>query len=380
MIALDGTFIQPGKVGGAEHMFRNLVSGLVEQQGPEALTVFVNEGMAPHWQGKAVNLIEVAGANRFLRSTRVLYKFGGSMRAIIFPNYYTPPRQHNRKPIVLTVIHDLLYWHHPRTIPHEKRVWLRLAHELTLRAADKVIAISDFTRADILRHFGDRWADVVSVIPNPISWDRFRESEEADRAIELVLENCEGPVILAVAAHYEHKNLSTLVRSIALLRKSRGFEGATLILIGQLRRDLLGIRRTPDLAIRSDDASIRVLGYVDDATIGAAFRRADVFAFPSLFEGFGMPAVEALGMGLPVVTSNLAALPETTLGLGYYVDEPLRPEAWAAALSAVLSNPTRWRPSSSSILAVRQAYDPTRIAGLYMKLAGGSREDQLQRR
>ena len=85
-------------------------------------------------------------------------------------------------------------------------------------------------------------------------------------------------------------------------------------------------------------------GYLDDAALGRWYRHAALFAFPSLFEGFGMPPVEALGFGLPVLTTDRTALPEVTLGLARLVSEPENPAAWASHLAEMLR--TGARPST----------------------------------
>jgi glycosyltransferase involved in cell wall biosynthesis len=96
-----------------------------------------------------------------------------------------------------------------------------------------------------------------------------------------------------------------------------------------------------------------------------------VFAFPSLFEGFAMPPVEALGFGLPVVASRSSGIPETTLGLAVYLDEPRDSHALADRLGEVLDDPAAFRPSVEAVAEVRAAYAPARIGAVYRALLAG---------
>ena len=106
-------------------------------------------------------------------------------------------------------------------------------------------------------------------------------------------------------------------------------------------------------------------GYVDDRTLGSLYRRATVFAFPSLFEGFAMPPIEALGLGLPVLTSRATSIPEVTMGLATYLDDPRDPTETADRLGEMLDDPEAARPSTADVARVREAYDPVGIAARY---------------
>ena len=367
MFGLDGTFLIPGRVGGAEHMFRNLVTGLQARSGLSNFRLFGDKGVGESMGFAANQVIEAPGANRFARCSYATYLYGGQFEAILFPNYFTPPRAGRGRYRAVTVIHDLLYRHFPSGLSARKRAWLRFAHRFTLGAADTVVAISNFTREDLLSTYGRRWSSKVVVVPNPISWSRFDCGASEYAAIDQIVGD-EGPIILTVAAQYEHKNLGTLIRAVDILRRRRGFERVVLLLIGQYRSELAGIRGGGKRTNSELPEFIKAVGYVSDSVVGAALRRADVFAFPSIFEGFGMPVVEALGMGLPVVTTRCGAIPEVTLGLATYVDSPLDSRAWADSLEQVLNQTDHAQPSRESVDRIRLTYDPVQIAGRYLEL------------
>jgi glycosyltransferase involved in cell wall biosynthesis len=223
--------------------------------------------------------------------------------------------------------------------------------------------VSEQVREDLLSRYGRRAARRVVAIPNAISWERFKEPGGAP------LTAGGERYVLSVSAQYPHKNLSTLLEAFALLRRRGGFDNVTLVLVGQWSDKLIGIARTVDLKgeaarLELGDA-VRFTGYVSDADVGDLYRGASAFVFPSLFEGFGMPAVEALGFGIPVLTTRRTAIPETTLGLATYLDDPLDTRAMADALATILERPDEHRPSKESVERIRETYAPERIGALY---------------
>ncbi|MCA6584890.1 MAG: glycosyltransferase, partial [Pseudanabaena sp. M051S1SP1A06QC] len=98
------------------------------------------------------------------------------------------------------------------------------------------------------------------------------------------------------------------------------------------------------------------------------YRHAHLFAFPSLFEGFGMPPVEAMGMGLPVLTTRCTAIPEVTMNLSEYVQHPTNVDEWCNRLTEMLKNRDRYLPNSDTIQLIRHTYDPVAIARQYVDL------------
>ena len=362
-IAIDASFVDPGRVGGAEHMISNLVAGLAAAcPTSDEIVVYTDKP----WPAPARVRFEAlhGPGNRFTRISATLRGRLARHDAVLFSNYFTAPfPKTRRRPRFVTVIHDLQYLHMPRNFSARKRTWLRAAHEATLRLADETITISEHVRGDLLGRYGRRWAPRVRAIHNPVSWERFDD----DGALPPVIG--EGPVVLAVAAQYPHKNLATLVKAFAELRRRRALGDTTLVLAGQVGAGLSGVAWTDPLDRLIDDLGLRDVvletGYLDDRALGALYRRADLFAFPSLFEGFAMPPIEALGFGLPVLTSRMASIPEVTMGLATYLDDPRDPSEMADRLTSMLADPRAVEPAPADVARVRDAYDPARIGARY---------------
>ncbi len=374
VIGISACSMKPGIVGGAEHMLNNLVRGLAKTADRDDRLLVLGHVGGLQVDGKAA-VQWVAGGqprSRFLEEWRYLRHYLPRVDAMLLPNYFTPPvRAHQAR--IVTVIHDLQYRHIPENASLQKRLWLRATHELTLRLADAVVVISDFVKEDLLRAYGERWQDKVHVIPNPISWARFEEGKP-DAGLRVPQQR----YVLSVAAQYRHKNLETLIRAFALLVKRRAYDDLKLVLAGQLSHNLIGVVQRSDvrglIGKLGLERFVQVTGYISDRALGMFYSHATAFVFPSRFEGFGMPPVEALGFGLPVVTTKCTALPESTRGLAHYVDDPLDAHELAETLAAVLDDPRRHRPASESVLGLRAHYAPEAVGARYYALLTGRRE------
>lgn len=354
-IGVDASFLRPGRVGGAEFMVKNLVDGLVGLD--RSLEVHVAapvkwptaRSVAWHQTGAGNRLVTSVQAGRLLSDADV----------ILATNYVTPPSLRNQAPPVVTVMHDLLYRHYPQYFSARKRAWLSLIHRDTLRRAQRVVAISEFVRQDILRVYGERWADKIVSIPNPVSWDRLRTS-----ATEPKLADGRKRIVLSVAAQWPHKNVETLLEAWSLLRSQGLTGGAALVLVGQRPSGLIGAVVSADYVADTDD--VIFTGHVSDEELAAWYGAASLFVFPSLFEGFGMPPVEALCLGLPVLASARTSIPEVTLGAAGLIEDPLDPTKWAGRIAECLADPARFAPSQQQVATIKERYDPPSVAARYL--------------
>lgn len=369
-------FVYAGRVGGAEHMLYNLLRGFSHE--PVGLTVAcatranLDPTMADELDTMpGVQLVETGGRGpRFIAEQAACLNPSLAGEATLFPNYFVPPVLPSRLGRVAVVLHDLQYRHFPANFSAGKRAWLTASQGFAVRRADQVITISQFVADDAARCFGAGVARRTMVIPNPISWERFGDSSEPAFI--------ERPYVLTVAAQYPHKNLETLLRAFARLAATD--PNPMLVLCGQDYGGLRGVAAGDGATGRGGlrpmlealDLGERVImtGYLDDAALGRWYRHAAMFAFPSVFEGFGMPAVEALGFGLPVLTTRCTALPETTLGLAVYVEDPYGEQEWASHMTAILRNPAAFRPSPDKVERLRSHYSVGRVARLYLRACG----------
>ena len=301
--------------------------------------------------------------------TRVGFVDSAGLDAVLFPNTFTPPVVRAKR--TLTVIHDLQYRNLPEHWPAAKRAWMRACHEVTLRRCDKVIAISQWVKNDILKHYGSRWESRVETIWNPVALDRFIPA--ADPRF-----SGGRPYILCTAVDRPAKNLSTLIRAYALFRKR--FPEFSLVMVGQLRNQDRTWRRkassvesklpstTELVAHLGLEKDIVLTGFVADEQLGSLYRGASLFVLPSLFEGFGMPAVEALALGAPTLVSDLPVLREVTLDGARYVSNPQDEHEMAQRMAEVIEAGPAARPSPEFSRDLRNRFAPETIARKYLSV------------
>lgn len=370
-------FVYAGRVGGAEHMLYNLLRGFGRERVDTVVACAKRANLDPQAAREldatpGMRLVETGGRGpRFLAEQAACLRPSLRGDATLFPNYFVPPMLPSRLGRVAVVLHDLQYRHFPAHFSRRKRAWLAASQAFAMRRADRVIAISRFVAEDAERCFGGDVGCRTAVVPNPISWDRF-----GDPSGPAPLDR---PYVLTVAAQYPHKNIETLLRGFA--RIAAADPNPMLVLCGQDYGGLRGVAAAgggaagrgglrPLLQALGLDKRVVVTGYLDDVALGRWYRHAAMFAFPSVFEGFGMPAVEALGFGLPVLTTRCTALPETTLGLAAAVDDPFDEAEWASRTAAILRDPAAFRPSPADVARVQAHYGTDRIARLYLEACG----------
>ncbi|MDQ1480750.1 MAG: hypothetical protein QOI44_1611 [Actinomycetota bacterium] len=245
------------------------------------------------------------------------------------PHYTMPLRA--SVPCAVTV-HDLTFFDHPEWHERSKVVYFRRMIRAAARRATTLICVSAFT-ANRLRALVAPRTD-IEVIHHGVDHDRF--SANGDRAADLaaLAEHGIEPPYIAFASTIEpRKNVPTLVRAFAAVAKTR--PELRLVLAGS---DGWGAREASE-AIAASGVATRVLrpGYLDNATIAAFFRRSAAVTYPSLEEGFGLPALEGLACGAPVVTSEGSALAEV-VGDAALLVPPGDADALAGALARVLDD------------------------------------------
>lgn len=247
------------------------------------------------------------------------------------PHYILPPAVRCRS---VVTIHDCIHLMFPQYLPGRlARLYSRASMWSAAHQADRVLTVSEASKRDILRFF-DIAPERVQVIYNAID-QRFLGPPDEER-IDLVRQRyqLDHPFVLYVGNIKPHKNLERLVDAFGRARAT-GLDDLRLVIIGD------EISKYPPLrqAVHRHrlDKYVRFLGFQSFETLAAVYRLARAFAFPSLYEGFGLPPLEAMACGTPVVTSNVSSLPEVAGGAALLVD-PYDPDSIAAGLVRAVSD------------------------------------------
>jgi glycosyltransferase involved in cell wall biosynthesis len=236
-------------------------------------------------------------------------------------------------PTVVT-IHDLIFLRYPGAFHPLKRLYLTAMTGWSARHASRVIAVSNATRQDVIDLLGVPPGRVVTV-HNGVS-EQFRPTtDEAKRAF-LARQSIEGRVVLYVGTLEPRKNLTLLLQSFASVAAKPGLVDVTLVIGGSKGWYYEEIFAAAERLGLAASGRVRFLGRVPDEDLPLWYNVATVFAYPSLYEGFGLPALEAMACGTPVVVSTTPALREVVAGAGVAMD-PGDTAGWAAALERLLA-------------------------------------------
>jgi len=245
------------------------------------------------------------------------------------PHYVLPPLTPCQS---VVTIHDCIHLKFPQYLPSRLGyAYARTALWMATHRSARVLTVSEASKRDILEYF-DVPESKITVIYNAID-ERFSEEPAADEVMR-VRERYQlnDPFILYAGNIKPHKNLERLIEAFHIIRKGE-LEHVKLLIIGDEISKYAGLRRS--VHRYKLHKHVRFFGFVPDATLAILYRLARVFVFPSLYEGFGLPPLEAMASGTPVITSNLSSLPEVAGDAAMLID-PYEPDAIAGAMRRVM--------------------------------------------
>ena len=334
-IAIDAHSVGTG-LGGNESYATNLVEALAEIDAVNQYTLYVT-------RREAVDRFSNRWPNFCVRATlphtpliRIPLTLSAELRRhpvdVLHVQFTAPPFA--PCPVVVS-IHDLSFEHLPQTFKKRSRTQLRLTVRRSARKASQVVALSEHARSDILDTYGLK-PEKVSVIPlaPPPHFGPVTDQGELQRVRQTY--DIDSDYILSVGSIQPRKNLSRLIAAYSSLRRARP-EGKLpkLVLVGKcawLYDELL--RTIEELEVCN---SVILTGYVPEADLPALYSGALCFVYPSYFEGFGLPPLEAMKCGAPVIVGNRTSLPEVVGDAGMLVD-PFDVDDIALAIRKVISD------------------------------------------
>jgi glycosyltransferase involved in cell wall biosynthesis len=282
------------------------------------------------------------------------------------PHYVLPPLVRCRS---VVTIHDCIHLMFPQYLPSKlAHVYAKGSMWSAARKADRILTVSEASKRDILRFFNVP-PEKVAVIYNAID-ERFLAPANAER-MELVRQRyqLDHPFVLYVGNIKPHKNIERLIDAFGRAR-SQCPDDLKLIIIGDEISKYPGLRQS--VHKHKLDKHVRFLGFQPMETLAAFYRLARAFVFPSLYEGFGLPPLEAMACGSPVVTSNVSSLPEVAGGAALLVD-PYDANAIAGGIVRAVTDETLRADLISRGLDRARSFSwpqsVKKIHGIYMQVA-----------
>jgi glycosyltransferase involved in cell wall biosynthesis len=370
-IAIDAHSVGTG-LGGNESYATNLIEALAEIDHENGYTLYVT-------QREAVERFSNRWPNFGVRATlphtpliRIPLILSVELRRnpvdVLHVQFTAPP--FSSCPVVVS-IHDLSFEHLPQTFKWRSRKQLRITVRRSAREASQVIALSEHARMDIIDTYHIPPEKVTAI---PLAAAAHFRPVQNDEELQRVRQTygIEGEYILSVGAIQPRKNLSRLVAAYSRLRRATP-EGnlPKLVLAGKcawLYEETL--RTIKELKV-SD--SVILTGYVPEKDLPVLYSGALFFVYPSYFEGFGLPPLEAMKCGVPVIVANRTSLPEVVGDAGILVD-PFDADAIAGVMQKLLSDSNLRAELSVKGLARAKLFNWQETARktltLYQKAAG----------
>ena len=335
-IAIDAHSVGTG-LAGNESYATNLIEALAEIDSLNQYTLFVTRSEAvERFRGRWPNFI----VRRTLPHTpliRIPLTLSTMLRMnpvdILHVQFSAPPFA--PCPVVVSV-HDLSFEHLPQTFNRRSWAQLRLTVRHSARRAAQIVTLSEHARRDIIATYGISPVLVTAIPPAaPAHFGPINDEKELQRVRHNY--GILGDYILSVGSIQPRKNLQRLISAYARLRQARPEHRLPqLVLVGKRAWRYDETLRAIQESGASD--SVIVTGYVPETDLPALYSGALCFVYPSYFEGFGLPPLEAMKCGAPVVVGDRTSLPEVVGDAGLLVD-PFDVNAIAGAIESLIDNP-----------------------------------------
>jgi len=331
-IAIDAHSVGT-KLGGNESYAINLIEALAQVDAVNDYTLFVTTAEAYDRFNQRWPNFKVRTTRPHTPLIRIPLTLSAELRKnpvdVLHVQFTAPP--FCPCPVVVSV-HDLSFEHLPQTFKRRSRTQLRLTVRHSARQAARVLSLSEHGKQDIISTYGID-SQRISAIPlaAPNHFARVTDATELQRVRHTY--GIDGDYILSVGSIQPRKNLARLVRAYALLAEKLGKENVPKLLLAGKRAWLFDetLRSLEESGVKD---SVILTGYVPEKDLPPLYSGAMCFVYPSFFEGFGLPPLEAMKCGAPVIVSNTTSLPEVVGDAAICVD-PYDINAIAGALERV---------------------------------------------
>lgn len=343
-IGIDLLWVKVGKVGGTESYIRNLLDGFYNFANESKFSFVLFLAKDNHYSfDKYVNksnfrrvILPVKSEKVYLRIIKenlLLDKYAEKEEVdLMFIPVYSKPLFKSKKIPYIIAIHDLQALHYPEYFSRHKYLWLKFAWKRCAKTSDKIVAISNFVKKDIAEKL-DIPLEKISVIYNPITGlEKIAEFE----AIKDKYDITKKGYYYTVSSLFPHKNLKTLLYIIKKLKDENSDLPKKLLITGvggKSKNEIVNLISKLDI-----EKEVKLTGFISNEERNSLYKNAKIFLFPSIFEGFGMPPIEAMILGTPVITTKLSSIYEVTQGKASYVEDPYNVDEWVELIKYVSDN------------------------------------------
>lgn len=364
-IAIDLLWVKHKQVGGIESYVRNLLDGFLSLSEKFFFVLLVSQDnrdtFIKYAKDKRIEIKECPVTSTKLLPTVIwenlkMDKLVTSLSVdFCFVPYYRCPVLPVKNRYV-TVLHDLNALHFPEYFSKGKYYWLKYYWKYSLRNAYRIVTISTFVRNDVMDKFGIA-PNKLNVIYNPISNNLpVTDFKILVQKFGIV----DGNYLYTVSSLHKHKNLLTLLKMMLVLRDK--MNNPPKLIISGISAG--GSGELLEFILENGLDKLCVFtGFISNEERNTLMKHCRLFLFPSVFEGFGMPPIEAKRLGAKVITTRCASIPEVTMGKLTYVEDPYNADEWAQ----LVIDPTSIEQDEEKY----ERYNPQIVASNYLSLFRG---------
>lgn len=314
-IGVDLSFIRPDHTnGGTESCIKNLICGWINNGIIKDFIFFIHEDIYKEYVKlyPECNYIRYqCRGNHKVRTTyfqtvllpRLIKKY--NVEVLYYPTYTSGYYFRASIPVVVNP-HDIQFKFFPEYFSWFKRFYLNLGYSHSLKNADLIIAISNYVKGTLERYYPKQCGNKIVTVYDPVDFDSNQNESPY---------HVDGPYILSVSSIQKHKNMITLVKSFARITNKIPHK---LIIVGCKGNGMIEIKQY----LKENGLSDQIIftDYIKSEEIAWLYSHADLYVTTSLYEGFGMTPIEAMGRGIPTISSKATSLPEVTLNKAFYYE------------------------------------------------------------
>lgn len=321
IIGIDASRASTRQKTGTEIYSYNLIKNLASIDQRNKYVLYTNRALKFDFLLPRNFKVKIMSFPRFWTQIRLAWEMLVNQPDILFIPAHTIPWIHPKNTVV--TIHGLEYEYFSKAYSKFNLWHLRKTTRLAVKWAKKIITVSENTKRDLIKFYGAK-DDQVKVIHLG-----YRKLTVKDRKLKI-----KKPYFLFVGRLEKRKNLIRIIKAFAELKKDKEIPHQ-LILAGKPGYGYEQIKCSiKDLGLENE---IILPGYISDDDLPYLLKKADIFLYPSLYEGFGMPILEAMSFGIPVITSNISSMPEIA-GKAALLVNPKNSEEIAKAIWQILIN------------------------------------------
>lgn len=331
-IALNTTIASKTRTGTGNYAV-NLAAALMQMDHGHEIEIYCNDDLHDWFAGQrnghsaTINGIKIKSSRRrvFWEQTKLSGELKKNGVDLLHSMAFTSPWMNSIKTVV--TVHDLAFRKYPETIPLTKRIYYRPIFSHSIKKADKVVVPSRAVRKSLCKTFHLNEEKVVCVTEG-VTADFFNSMNEKTIDATRKKIGIAGPYLLTVGTLEPRKNLATILGAFNKLKTEKGIPHQLVVAGKEGWLIKKSMDESPDLIST---------GYVSQQDLIALYRGAELFLFPSLYEGFGLPLLEAMAAGVPVIASELPVHREVC-GEAALFANPLDEEEWRNTIDQLLQN------------------------------------------